>query len=123
MGLKKVFTAGVNTAFKVLKDLVYSATYTTVQDDGFSTATTTDYQVDVIIDSFSERDVQFLSFSELIQPQDVKGLLKGAQLPVFPSSRDLLLVTSNDAANGQYRVIASTTDPAFALYTILLRRV
>ena len=123
MSIKTVINKGVSTVFKVLKSIVYPAVYTTVQDDGFSTAVTKDYTVDVIIDSFSERDVQFLSFSELIQPQDVKGLIRGSQLPVYPSSKDFLVVTSTDASNGKYSVIASSTDPAFALYTVLLRRV
>lgn len=123
MSIKNTIQKGVNTIFKVLKSIVYPAVYTDTSDDGFSVAVTVTHTVDVIIDSFSERDVQFLSFSELIQPQDVKGLIRGSQLPVFPTTTGTLTVTSTDAVNGKYSVIAATTDAATALYTVLLRRV
>ncbi len=122
MSINTTIHKGVSTIFKVLKSLLYSAEYVDVVDDGFD-RTEVIYTVDVIIDSFSERDVQFLSFSELIQPQDVKGLIRGSQLPVFPSSADVLIVGGDGPRSGKFSVIAFSTDPAGALFTVLLRRV
>ncbi len=123
MAIDAVIKKGVNTIFKVLKSLVHSATFTAVSDDGFGTITTVPYSIDIIIDSFSERDVQFLSFSEYIQPQDVKGMIKGEQIPIFPSSKDYIEVAGTGIFSGKFSVIACTTDPAAAVYTVLLRRV
>lgn len=123
MSIKTTIDKGVKIIFKVLRSLVHPATYTAVVKDGFSSDTETEYPVDAIIDSFSERDVQFLSFSNLIQPQDMKGLIRGAQLTVRPSSKDYLTVTDSSPFAGKYKVIAWDTDPAVALYTLLLRRV
>lgn len=123
MSIKTTIDKGVNTIFKVLRSLVHPATYVAVVKDGFSDNSETEYSVGVIIDSFSERDVQFLSFSDLIQPQDMKGLVRGAELPVSPSSKDYINVTDTSIFTGKHKVIAWNTDPATALYTLLLRRV
>jgi len=123
MSIKTTIDKGVATIFKVLKSLVHPATYTSAISDGFGASTTTEYSTSAIIDSFSERDVQFLSFSEFIQPQDMKGMVKGVDIPVSPSSKDYLEVTDSSIFAGKYKVIAWNTDPAVALFVLLLRKV
>jgi hypothetical protein len=123
MSIKTTIDKGVSTIFKVLKSLIHSATYTAVSSDGFSTATTVDYDISVIIDRFSERDVKFLSFSEFIQPQDLKGLVKGTDLAISPSSKDYVTITDSSIYAGKYKVIAWDTDPATALFVMALRSI
>ena len=102
---------------------IVKADYVDNEKDGFDVNKETSYQVDVIIDNFAERDVQFLSFSNLIQPTDVKGLVRGKQLLdqglAFPSTQDVIRVSDGR----EFAIIAHATDPARALYTFLLRKV
>ncbi len=123
MSIKTTIDKGVATIFKVLKSLVHPATYTSSSDDGFGSSSSTEYSISMIIDSFSERDVQFLSFSELIQPQDLKGLVKGTDLSIQPSSKDHVTIADGTIYDGKYKIIAWNTDPATALFVLLLRNV
>jgi hypothetical protein len=124
MALNTTFQKAAKTVFKVFSSLIVPVDYVVIVKDGFDVDTRTVYGVDMIIDSFAERDVQFLSFSNLIQPTDVKGLVRGQQM------RDLGLseLGTNDVVvrkdnSVEYSVIAYNTDPAEALYTLLLRKV
>lgn len=119
MALNQVFINAAETIFKVFESLIHAGTYTSIHDDGFDTVTRDETSVDVIIDTFAERDVQFLSFSNLIQPTDVKGLVRGTQLSsVSVSTTDTLAFDGTE-----YSIIAFNTDPAGAIYTFLLRNV
>lgn len=119
MALDQVFKDAAKTIFEVFSSLIYKATYKVIVDDGFETPTETTTPVDLILDSFAERDVQFLSFSALIQPTDVKGLVRGEQLSgIEVSTSDLVVI-----GGVVYSIIAFSTDPAKALYTLLLRNV
>lgn len=124
MSLYTTFNKAAETVFKVFKSLIVKVDYIVVTDDGFDDVSTDDYAVDMIIDTFSERDVQFLSFSALIQPTDLKGLVRGQQLrdegATIYSTTDLVKRKDNDV---EYSIIAYNTDPAEALYTFLLRNV
>jgi len=124
VSLKNTFNKAAETVFKVFVSFIVKVEYIVVTDDGFDTADTDEYDVDMIIDTFSERDVQFLSFSALIQPTDVKGLVRGQQMRdeglTTYSTTDLIKRKDNDV---EYSIIAYSTDPAEALYTFLLRNV
>lgn len=124
MALNTVISKGVATAFKVLRSLSHPAQLIVRVEDGFADTVTYHQIKQIIIDSFSERDVQFLSFSELIQPQDVKGIIQSSEIPgIFPSSKDDIEVLDESVYKGKYSIIANDTDPANAAYTLLLRRV
>ena len=118
----EVFHKGAETIFKVFANIAHSATYVSVTnktDFEGETPVETPTSIDLIMDTFSERDTQFLSFSTLLQPTDIKGLVRGRQLSgVVMGTEDKVLV--NDET---YHVIAYSTDPAGAVYTIALRRV
>ena len=119
MGLDTVFKNAATTIFDVFKDISYTANYVQKRDDGFGTVTETTHEVTAILDSFAERDVQFLSFSRLIQPTDTKGMIKGEQLQFELSTKDELYIDDTDET---YSIIAFSTDPAKAVWTLLLRR-
>jgi len=119
MALNQVFINAAKTVFNVFRSLIHKGTYVVVFDDGFEALTKTPYPVDVILDTFAERDVQFLSFSALLQPTDVKGLVRGESLTgITVSTQDLIIIDSDE-----YSIIAYSTDPAKAVYTFLLRNV
>ncbi len=119
MGLNTTFKKAAKVVFKVFKDLIEVADYVVVEEDGFDISSETITLIDMIIDTFSERDVQFLSFSNLIQPTDVKGIVRGEQLANVAVSTQHRI----DVGSDKYSIIAFSTDPAKALYTMLLRKV
>ncbi len=124
MSLKTTFNNAAETIFKVFKSLIVPVNYVTEVEDGFGTVKSTETPVDMIIDNFAERDVQYLSFSRLIQPTDVKGLIRGKQLRSLGITE--LDTTSKIVRidNGVvFSIVAYDTDPAEALYTVLLRGV
>jgi hypothetical protein len=119
MSLKNVFIRSARTVFKVFASLTHPAVYVSYTDTGFEDPIIREYPIDMIMDTFSERDVQFLSFSALIQPTDIKGLVRGEQLlNVEVATTDKVRVDTVD-----YHVIAYSTDPARAVFTLLLRNV
>ena len=124
MSLKNTFIKAAETVFKVFESLIVKVDYVVVTQDGFDVDTRDNYPVEMIIDNFAERDVQFLSFSNLIQPTDVKGLVQGQKLRdqkvTSLSTQDVVVRKDNDV---EYSIIAYSTDPAEALYTLLLRNV
>jgi len=117
-----VFHKGAETIFNVFADIAYSATYISVtQKTDFEGETTVESPttINLIMDTFSERDTQFLSFSNLLQPTDIRGLVRGKQLSgVTMGTEDKVVVDGST-----YHVVAYSTDPAGALYTLALRRV
>ncbi len=124
MSLHTTFQKAAKTVFKVFKSLIFKVQYVVVLKDGFDVNTRTNHPVDMIVDTFAERDVQFLSFSNLIQPTDVKGLVRGQNLRdqgiATLSTSDVIVRDDNDV---EYAIIAYNTDPAEALYILLLRKV
>ena len=116
MGIEASFIKGVNTIFKVLKEAVKDGTHVIITDDGFNDPTEQRYPVRVIFDKFTQADVQSLSFSELIQPTDVKCLLQGAELTV-PIRTSAFI----EAGGATYTVVAFDTDAFNVLYILLLR--
>ncbi len=124
MSLHTTFQKAAKTVFKVFKSLIVKVTYVVVVKDGFGTDTRTEYSVDMIIDTFAERDVQFLSFSNLLQPTDVKGMIRGQNLrDVGVLSLGTEDIVIRDDTGVEYSIIAYNTDPAEALYILLLRGV
>ncbi len=116
MSLKDTFHSAVTTAFTVFGALVQPGIYTHTVDDGF-TSTSTDYPVDVIVSSFTQKDVQKLSFGALLQPTDLQCLVKGSDLTVPITTEGLMIV------NGvNYGIVGFSTDPAEALFIIGIRK-
>lgn len=117
-----VFHNGAETIFKVFADIAHSATYISVTgktDFEGETPVETPTAIDIIMDTFSERDTQFLSFSRLLQPTDVKALVRGRQLSAVALGTEDKVLVGDDT----YHVIAYSTDPAGAVYTLALRKV
>lgn len=118
MGIKKVFTKGVNVVFKVASDAVHEAIHTIPSDDGWGNTSQATQSVRVILDKFTQEDVEQSSFYDLIQPTDTKGLVPGEDMPIEPTTKDTLTVDGDAVFN----IVAWETDPLKAMYTLLLRK-
>lgn len=116
MSLKDTFVNAAEIAFKVFASLVKPGVYTYIFDTGFD-KTETSIDVDVIVSSFSQKDIQNVSFKALIQPTDLQGLVKGSDLTLPVTTEGVMVV--DDVA---YGIVAFQTDPADALYILLLRK-
>lgn len=117
MSLAQTFHKAARTVFKVFKSLIHKVEFVRVTNDGFDEETETKYPVDMIVSSFEAKDVELLSFNNLIQPTDVKGMFRGEQL------KDFTPATTDVVVDGEvtYSVVATQTDPAKALWILLLR--
>jgi len=118
MGLKTTFDNGVKTAFKVFKEAVKSANCVVVIDNGFDEKSESLSPTRVILDKFSQDDKDALTFTDLIQSTDTKGLVPGKELTV-----DISTVKILDVEGRRFNIVAFETDPYGALYTLLLRDV
>jgi hypothetical protein len=117
MSLDTVFHNAAKTVFNVFKSIIHKVEFVRVTDDGFDEEKTEKFQVDMIVSSFDAKDVELLGFNRLIQPTDVKGMFRGKQLVGFtPTTTDI--VVDGDTT---YSVVATQTDPAQALWILLLR--
>jgi len=116
MGLRDVFTNGVETVFNVLNDAVHQGEYIVITDDGWEETSETSYDVRVILDKFTQEDVEYTSFYDLIQPTDTKGLIPGEDIPVAMNTSNILKV-----GDRKFAIVAFETDPLEAMFTLLLR--
>jgi len=120
MALIDVFKGAAATAFQVFDSLTVDVNYVNVTEVKWEDepGTETLYPAKMIKENFTQKDMYSLSFSSLIQPTDIKGLIQGVDMPATPTTQDLVRVT---ASGQEFHVIAWETDPANALYTLLLR--
>jgi len=114
--LKNIFVKGVNTIFKTFSEAVKNGTYVQVTDNGFDSLTEESDNVRCIFENFTQEDVETLSFSELIQPTDVKGLVPAEDVTLDMNTKGHCIF---DGVT--YAVEANDLDPMSVIYTLLLR--
>lgn len=117
--LRDIFLAGVETAFSVFEEAVNSGTLTNSSDDGFGTTSEETDTIRCLFESFSANDVATLSFSKLIQPTDIKGLLPYVDVINCEISTNATATFDGD----EYTIEAFEIDPMNVIYTLLLRKV
>ena len=123
MSIRDAFLAGVETAFNIFNDAVKSAQYTRILDNGFDAPTKSIDTVRVIKESFTQEDVDTLSFSDEIQPTDVKGLIPFVDFKGVVNSGDTIFIADDLLGDIKFSVVASAIDPITVLYIFLLRKV
>ena len=116
MGLKDVFMQGAEVIFSVFNEAVHDGKYIVVNDDGFGSVSEDSYDVKVILDHFTQDDVEHSSFYDLIQQTDSKGLILGKDLPNGMNTSNIIQIGTR-----KFTVVAFETDPMNVLYTLLLR--
>lgn len=124
MALYDVFNNAAETVFKVFKSLILQGTYLESNATGWeergAEPDPTPHLLDVIPSQMSKEDVERLSFSELVQPTDVVIMVRGRELTV-PMKTSNFFKVAHKTGEKTYSVEAWDTDPAEALYMILLR--
>jgi hypothetical protein len=116
MPLKDSFMKGAETVFSVFYEAVHDGKYLVIKDDGFTTYTEDEYDVKVILDKFTQDDVEHSSFYDLIQQTDSKGLILGKDLPNGVNTSNIIQI-----GDRRFTIVAFETDPLNVLYTLLLR--
>ncbi len=117
--LRKIFLKGVERLFNVFNEAVKTGTYTLDFDNGFDDITSQTDEVRCIFEKFTEKDVELLTFSKLIQPTDIKGLMPAVDIVnVSEVNSQGNIVFTND----KYEVVAFDLDPLSVIYTLLLRK-
>jgi len=127
MSLKDVFLKAADTAFKVFDSVTHNSSYVRISESSWADVPPTEtlYPAKLILAEFSQKDIYSLPFSALIQPTDMKGLIRGSELPRPLKTSDLVRVPASDQfpEAREFHVVAWSVDPADALYVILLREV
>lgn len=114
--LRKIFISGLNTIFNIFSEAVKNGTYVQVTDNGFDTPTETSISVRCIFEKFDEKDIELLSFSDLIQPTDIKGLIPAEDITLDVNTKGHCVFEGV-----QYTMEGYELDPMSVLYTVLLR--
>lgn len=115
--LKSTFVAGIDLLFSTFEEAVKSSDYIVTNDDGFDvTEVTTLSDIPVLLDEFSQDDVEKSSMYKLIQPTDTKGMIPGKYFTV-----DLEAGNKLDVEGRIFSIVGFETDPYKALYTLALR--
>ncbi len=117
--IRNTFLKGIEVIFSMFNEAVKSGTYNVDTDDGFNDASTANDSIRCIFETFSEKDVEVLSFSKLIQPQDIKGLMPSVDLVNCEMTTQGYCLFGTD----KYAVEAFDLDPMDVIYTLLLRKV
>lgn len=117
--IREIFLAGIETLFKVFEEAVKTGIFYMPNDDGFDSATPdTDEDVRCLFETFNAKDVEVLSFSTLIQPTDIKGLVPGVDITLTMGTDCYFIFSSV-----RYSVEGYELDPMSVMYTLLLRKV
>jgi hypothetical protein len=115
--LRNIFLSGINTIFSVFEDAVKIGTYNLDTDNGFDDVTTESDAVRCIFEKFTEKDIELLTFSDLIQPSDVKGLIPAEDITLSMNTKGYCVF---DGVT--YTVEGQDLDPMSVIYTLLLRK-
>ena len=115
MSLKSVFEEGVESVFNVFNDAVKQGKYVVETDNGFSLATVIEHDVRIILDKFTQEDINSTLYPH-IQPTDSKAMIPGKDLTVPMNTANTLIVDGR-----KFTVVMYETDPYEVLFTLLVR--
>lgn len=115
--LKSIFVKGVNTIFSTFSEAIKSGTYNIDTNNGFDDVSTKNCNIRCIFEKFTEKDVELLTFSTLIQPTDIKGLVPAEDVLLDIGTKGYCIFDGET-----YTVEGQELDPMSVIYTLLLRR-
>ena len=121
--LRNIFLKGIETIFNIFNEAVKTGTYNVDDDDGFDDVTTATDNIRCIFERFTADDVQKLTFSKLIQPQDIKGLMPFVDLVNCEMTTQGYFIFGEGDDAKKYMVVGYELDPMSVIYTLLLRKV
>ena len=119
--LKNTFKEGLEIILSTFEEAVHNGTYTLGSSNEFDSDVTpsTDENVRCIFTIFREKDVSLLSFSDLIQPNDIIGIIPYDDLTLKISNEGYFEFEDEE---GVYTVVGHERDPLNITYTVLLRK-
>jgi hypothetical protein len=125
MGLNEVFTSAVETVFTIFTDFVKEGKYMILpEESGWEEGEVpSEYPMDVIVNGLSQRDLRNSKFFAQIQPTDTVIMVKGKNVidaGIRVRNSDSFIITFR-TGDQEFTIIDHETDPAEALYLILLR--
>lgn len=127
MGLDQVFHKGVETAFKVFKSLQKDGQYIiTPNESGWDDSpSSVSKEMKIIPSSFSQKDLKNLRFYSEIESDDVVIMIRGVDIidnGIRVRKGDQFQIAYKTYSQ-LYDIKAFDTDPAEALYILLLKEV
>jgi hypothetical protein len=118
--LRDTFKSGLEVIFDTYEEAVHEGTYTLGSSNEFDAnlVPETD-RIRCIFGTFRAKDVSLLSFSELIQPNDIIGIIPHDDLSLDMNTEGYV---EFDDEKGIYTVVGYERDPLKVTYTVLLRK-
>jgi len=126
MGLDTLFEEAVETAFTIFADFIKSGKYivTPLESGWGDSIVTPDYPMDVIVNGLSQKNIKNSAFIAQIRPTDTIIMIKGIDI-----KNSVKKVKNGDKFSvyigGEweiFEIITHDTDPAEALFLVLLRK-
>jgi hypothetical protein len=118
--LRETFKSGLEVIFDTFEEAVHSGTYTLGSSNDFNeVAEPPTCPVRCVFINFREKDVSLLSFSDLIQPNDILGLIPYDDVTLEVSNEGYFSFTDQ---SGFYSVVGHEVDPLKVTYTVLMRK-
>ena len=127
--LRSTFVTGAKILFKTFEEAIHVVDWEGIDEDtGFAPIVKTEISdVNVVFTSFSERDVQYLSFGALIQPTEIKGIVMYEDIQSRkPTTLDILHDKTELDTLGvptDLHIIGFQRDPMNVICILLLRGV
>lgn len=118
--LRETFKAGLEVIFETFEEAVHEGTYILGSSNDFNeVAEPPTCPIRCIFINFKEKDVALLSFSDLIQPNDILGLFPYDDFTLDVNTEGYFSFTDE---SGFYSVVGHEIDPMKVTYTILMRK-
>lgn len=126
MELKTVFNNAVETAFTVFASLVKEGGYIVTPENLGWDDTTPNLPIPmgVIVNGLTQKQLKNTRFYTQIEPTDTVIMVKGSDIlnnGIRVRNSDRFTIKFSDTLTVSYEIQAHETDPADALYLILLR--
>ncbi len=125
MSLEDVFHQACEIAFTVFESLIregeYLITKTSGWEDESIPVVPDSIPLDIIINAYKKKDVEHTSFYNLVQVTDNIVMIRGAQITTPLSTKNSIRIKHKTIGTKTYSIEAWDTDPASALYIVLLR--
>ena len=118
--LRETFKNGLEIVFETFEEAVHEGTYTLGSSNEFDAEETfPTCEIRCIFENYREKDVALLSFSHLIQPKDIIGIIPFDDVTLKMSNEGYV---EFDDEPGIYTVVSHQADPLKVTYIVLLRK-
>jgi hypothetical protein len=117
--LRDIFLSGLETILSVFEETVKTGIYGIDDENEFTSSSSETCSVRCVFNQFKEKDVSLLSFSDLIQPNDIIGLIPYEDMTLEMKSSGGYITFTDE---GTYTIVGFEKDPMNVMYTVLMRK-